>query len=419
MQMVLGYLLGYTVIITVLLPLYYKLQLTSIYTYLEGRFGPKSYKTGAVFFLISRTIGSAFRLYLSAMVLQFVLFDKMHLPFVLSVSIVVFFIYLFTYKGGIKTVVYTDTIQTAFMLASLIGCVLVINHKLGINFSGMVHTVADSSYSKIFFFDDWNDKKHFIKQFFSGAFIAIVMTGLDQDLMQKNLSCKSINDAQKNMLWYSLAFIPVNFVFLSLGVMLYVYAAKMGLTLPAHSDQLFPMIATSSEMPAIFIAIFIIGLVSCTYSSADSALTALTTSFTIDIMQANKKGEVALAQTRRLTHILMSVLLVVLILIFKLINNQSVISAVFVAAGYTYGPLLGLFSFGLFTKRKVRDRFVPWVCLFSPIICYILNLYSQILFNGYKFGYEILMLNGLLTFVGLYIISIGLKTSETGAIIEH
>lgn len=409
MQMVLGYIVGYYVIILVLLPLYYKLQLTSIYTYLEVRFGQNSYKTGAWFFLISRTIGSAFRLYLSAMVLQYVLFNKLHIPFALSVSIIVLFIYLFTYKGGIKTVVYTDTIQTAFMLASLIGCVWVINQKLDFNLPQMFYAIADSNYSQIFYFDDWNDKKHFVKQFFSGAFIAIVMTGLDQDLMQKNLSCKSLPDAQKNIKWYSMAFIPVNFLFLSLGALLYIYSAKMGVALPAHSDELFPMIATSNAMPVFFSAIFIIGLVSCTYSSADSALTALTTSFTIDIMQAQKKGDSQLEKTRKYTHIGMSILLVILILLFKLINNQSVISAVFTAAGYTYGPLLGLFAFGLFSKKQVRDNWVPYLCIASPIICYVLNLYSESLFNGYKFGFELLMLNGAITYLGLWLSSVRLK----------
>jgi SSS family solute:Na+ symporter len=404
MQMVLGYLAGYLVIANILMPVYYKMNLTSIYTYLETRFGKYSYKTGASFFLLSRTIGAAFRLFLSASVLQLVLFNHLNIPFWLTVFIVIAFIYLFTYKGGIKTIIWTDTIQTAFMLASLIICVIVINNKLNLNFSSMVHTIKESAFSQIFFFDDWTDKKYFIKQFFSGMFITIVMTGLDQDLMQKNLSCKNIKEAKKNMYWFSLTLIPVNLIFMTLGAMLYIYAAKTGLTLPAHSDDLFPTIATSSAMPIFFSTIFIIGLISCTYSSADSALTALTTSFTIDILHADKHGEQKLAKTRKIVHVFMALFLIALILIFKVINNQSVVSAVFTAAGYTYGPLLGMYAFGLFTKYNIKDKFVPYIAVASPIICYLLYIWSDILLFGYNFGFEILILNGLITFTGLWFI---------------
>jgi Na+/proline symporter len=399
MEMILGYLLGYFVIANVLMPVYYKLKLTSIYTYLGERFGQKSYITGASFFLLSRSVGSAFRLFLSANVLQIVLFSRIGVPFWATVFIVILFIYLFTFKGGIRTVVFTDTIQTAFMLISLVMCVFILNDKLGFSFSQMVSTIYHSDYSKIFFFDDFADKKHFIKQFLSGAFIAITMTGLDQDLMQKNLSCKNLKDAQKNMFWFSLTLIPVNLLFMSLGALLFIFCAQTGLPLPASSDDLFPTIAMQPFMPAFFSMIFILGLVSTTYSSADSALTALTTSFTLDILKAQKKGEEKLAKTRKVIHILMALLLVTLILIFKIVNNQSIISAVFTAAGYTYGPLLGMFAFGLITKWQVKDKWVPIVAILSPIICLAINFG----FPG-TFGFEMLLINGGLTFMGMVLL---------------
>jgi solute:Na+ symporter, SSS family len=399
MQMILGYLAGYAVIALILMPVYYNLKLTSIYTYLEGRFGPKSYLSGAVFFLISRTVGSAFRLFLSASVLHLVFFQHLGFPFWLTVIIIVLFIYLFTYKGGVRTVVFTDTIQTAFMLASLVSCVYILASKLDLNFQGVISTVKDSNYSQIFFFDNWGDKRHFLKQFLSGAFIAITMTGLDQDLMQKNLSCRNLKDAQKNMFWLSIMLIPVNLLFLSLGAMLFIFCAQTGFVMPISSDDLFPTIATQPFMPSYFLVIFILGLVSTTYSSADSALTALTTSFTFDILKANKKGEDVLAKTRKVVHIFMAISLVALILVFKIINNQSVISAVFTAAGYTYGPLLGLFAFGLFTKFMVIDKWVPIVTTCAPVICLALNF----IFPG-VFGFEMLLINGGLTFIGLFMI---------------
>ena len=399
LQMVLGYLAGYFIIGSILMPLYFRMNLTSIYAYLGIRFGPVSNKTGSSFFLLSRIVGSAFRLFLSANVLQIALFSHLGIPFWMTVLIVIFFIYIFTYKGGIRTVVFTDTIQTAFMLASLVSCIIILGHKLGLDFKSLMKTVYQSEYSKVFYFDNWADKKHFLKQFLSGAFIAITMTGLDQDLMQKNLSCKNLKEAQKNMFWFSLSLIPVNILFLSLGAVLFIFTSATGFPVPARPDDLFPAIAMQSFMPAIFSMIFILGLVSTTYSSADSALTALTTSFTIDILGAAKKGEEKLAKTRKMVHILMALMLVVLILIFKILNNQSVISAVFTAAGYTYGPLLGMFAFGLFTKWQVYDSFVPYISIASPIICLALN-YG---FPGY-FGFEIIIINGALTFLGLFAI---------------
>jgi len=399
MQMVLGYLAGYAVIVYVLMPLYYRLNLTSIYTYLEHRFGPRSYLSGATFFLISRTVGSAFRLFISANVLYYIIFQHIGISYFITVVGIVLLIYLYTFKGGIRTVVYTDALQTLLLLLSLVSCVVVIGQKLQLNFPGLISAIKDSEYSRIFFFDDWHDKRFFLKQFLSGAFIAIVMTGLDQDLMQKNLSCKNIKEAQKNMIWYSIALVPVNLLFLSLGALLYIFSAKTQFPVPAAADDLFPAIAMQPFMPSFFIVIFILGLVSVTYSSADSALTALTTSFTLDILKAQRKGEAVLAQTRKIVHIAMSVLLILLILIFRLINNQSVISALFTAAGYTYGPLLGLFAFGILTPYQVKDKWVPWITGAAPILCLCLNyLFPHV------FGFEMLIINGGITFLGLWLI---------------
>jgi solute:Na+ symporter, SSS family len=399
MQMVLGYLLGYLVIGTILMPVYYRLQLTSIYTYLKERMGQFSYKTGASFFLLSRTVGSAFRLFLSAAVMQIVLFNQLNFPFWLTGLIIIFFIYIYTYKGGVRTVIFTDTIQTAFMLASLISCVFILSHKLNLDFGNMVKTIYHSSFSQLFVFDNWKSEQHFLKQFFSGTFIAIAMTGLDQDLMQKNLSCKNLKEAQKNMFWFSLALIPVNLLFLSLGAILFIFSSQTGFPIPAHTDDLFPVIAMQSFMPPVFGLIFILGLVSTTYSSADSALTALTTSFTLDILDAQKRGEIILAKVRKVVHVFMALFLFVLVLIFHAVNDQSVIRAVFKAAGFTYGPLLGMFAFGLFTKWQVKDKWVPLVAIASPVICLVLNFG----FPG-TFGFEILIINGILTFLGLIII---------------
>lgn len=404
MQMVLGYLLGYVVIANVLMPLYYRLNLTSIYTYLESRFGFFSYKTGAAFFLLSRLIGAAVRLFLVANVLQIAIFNKWNVPFIATVIITVLLIWLYTNKGGIKTIIWTDSLQTLFMLLAVGLCVYFISRSLNLDFRSLVNTVADHSLSQILFLDDWQDKRYFLKQFFSGAFITIVMTGLDQDMMQKNLSCKNINEAKKNMFWFSIILIPVNLLFMSLGVLLFIYAKSNGIAVPDQTDDLFPLIATQGYLQPVVTVLFILGLIAAAYSSADSALTSLTTSFTVDILNTKGLVENALKRIRKRVHILISVILVIVILIFKAINDQSVISTIFTVAGYTYGPLLGLYSFGLFTKFKVKDKLVPWVALFSPVICYILNIYSETLLGGYQFGFELLILNGLITFTGLYLI---------------
>jgi len=409
MQMVLGYLVGYTVIATVLMPLYYRLNLTSIYTYLDDRFGRYSYKTGASFFLLSRTIGAAFRLYLVAGVLQLTIFDAWGVPFIATVIGTIVFIWLYTYEGGIKTIIWTDTLQTLFMLLAVVFTVGIISQELGFGFSEMVSTIKNSDYSKIFFFEDVNHPKYFWKQFMAGAFISIVMTGLDQDMMQKNLSCKNIGEAQKNMFSFSIVLVFVNLFFLALGALLYLFATAKGISIPDKTDNLYPLLATSGELPIIVGVLFILGLIAAAYSSADSALAALTTSACVDILDIEKKPKNDQTKLRKKVHVIMSGLLVVTIMIFKWVNNDSVISQVFTAAGYTYGPLLGLYAFGLFTKLNVRDKLVPFICLASPVVTYIINANSQALLGGYKFGFELLVLNGALTFIGLLAIS---KKSE-------
>lgn len=409
MQMVLGYLVGYTVIATVLMPLYYRLNLTSIYTYLDDRFGRYSYRTGASFFLLSRTIGASFRLYLVAGVLQLTIFDAWGVPFVATVIGTIVFIWLYTYEGGIKTIIWTDTLQTLFMLLAVILTVGIISQELGFGYSEMVSTIKQSDYSKIFFFDDVNSPKYFWKQFMAGAFISIVMTGLDQDMMQKNLSCKNIGEAQKNMFSFSIVLVFVNLCFLALGSLLYLFATAKGIEIPAKTDDLYPMLATDGHLPIIVGVLFILGLIAAAYSSADSALAALTTSACVDILDIEKKPKQEQTKLRKQVHVVMSGLLVLTIMIFKWMNDESVISAVFRAAGYTYGPLLGLYAFGLFTKLNVRDKLVPIICIASPVLTYIINANSEAWLGGYKFGFELLIPNGTLTFLGLFLIS---KKSE-------
>jgi SSS family solute:Na+ symporter len=404
MQMVLGYLVGYFVIAQVLLPLYYRLNLTSIYTYLDGRFGTRSYKTGASFFLLSRVIGASFRLYLVAGVLHISIFSSWNIPFWATVVITILLIWLYTFRGGIRTIIWTDTLQTLFMLLAVTIVVVLISRAMGLDFSGMVREVARSGYSKVFFFGDWKAGDHFVKQFLSGAFIAIVMTGLDQDMMQKNLSCRNLKEAQKNMYWMSAALVPVNLLFLSLGALLYIFATRSAIPIPERTDDLFPLIATQGYLSPVVTVLFMLGLVAAAYSSADSALTALTTSFTVDILNGTRLPEDRLRRLRKLVHVGISVILLGVILLFRAINNQSVISAIFTVAGYTYGPLLGFYSFGLFTKYRVKDRWVPLVAIVSPVLCYLISSNSARWFNGYTFGFELLILNGMLTFLGLLLL---------------
>lgn len=402
MQVVLGYIVGYLVIGTVLLPLYYKLNLTSIYTYLEERFGNYSYKTGASFFLISRVVGASFRLFLVANVLQVILFDDIGIAFWQTVIITVLLIWLYTFKSGIKTIVWTDTLQTLFMLIAVGVTIYFVSGELGLDSGNILGFILDSDLSKTFFFDDFKSSNYFWKQFISGAFIAIVMTGLDQDMMQKNLTCKTLKDAQKNMFWFTIVLTVVNFIFLCLGLLLTVYAAQNGID--AHKDDLFPILAKNHLGIVVFV-FFLIGLIAAAYSSADSALTALTTSFSIDILDIEKKlGPEAQIAKRKQIHVLFSIVLILVIVSFKyLIKDESVIAKLFVFAGYTYGPLLGLYAFGLFTKWQVKDKLVPVIAIFSPVLSYIISVNSSKWF-GFEFGFFILILNGLLTYLGLILI---------------
>lgn len=402
-QVVLGYIVGYFVIGSVLLPLYYRLNLTSIYTYLEQRFGRASYKTGASFFLLSRVVGSSFRLYLIAIVLQNLIFDEMNIPFWATVTFTIILIWLYTFKSGIKTIVWTDTLQTLFMLVAVGVTVYYVASDLGLDGSSLISFVSESDMSQVFFFDNWKSSDHFFKQFVSGAFIAIVMTGLDQDMMQKNLTCRTLKDAQKNMFWFTIVLVIVNFVFLVLGLLLTVYARTNGVD--AFGDQLYPVLASSGEFGYAVAVLFILGLIAAAYSSADSASTALTTSFSIDILDVEKKYKPQRQiKIRKQVHIGVSLTLIAVILIFKyLIADESVIAKLFVFAGYTYGPLLGMYSFGLFTKGKVKDKWVPLIAVLSPVLGYFISEYCANYLN-FDFGFFILILNGLLSFIGLILI---------------
>ena len=399
-QVVLGYLVGYYVIAKVLLPLYYKHNLISIYTYLENRFGFYSYKAGAFFFLLSRTIGASFRLFLVAGVLQIAIFNQLGLPYFFSVLLTILLIWIYTFKGGIKTIVWTDALQTLFMLSAVIITIVIITDKMNISLYESFHMVKNSSYSNIFYFD-WRAGNDFFKQFISGAFIAIVMTGLDQDMMQKNLTCRNLGDAQKNIFWFCVILVIANLLFLFLGALLYIYSESVNFQLPTSTDDLYPLLALN-ELGFLTSIIFILGIIAAAYSSADSALTSLTTSFCIDFLDIQKRNNKR--KIRLVVHVGFSILLFIVILIFNEINDESVINSIFKAAGYTYGPLLGLFSFGIFTKYKIKDKLVFLVCLISPLISYLVNIFSEDILFGYKFGFEILLLNGLLTFVGLFLI---------------
>ena len=412
MQMVFGYFLGYVTIAHILLPLYYKLNLTSIYTYLEERYGFWSYKSGALLFLLSRTIGASARLFLMANVLQITLFDALGIPFEITVMLTILLIWLYTFRGGIKTIIWTDTLQTIFMLLSVILTVIFIAHSMNLSFGGLVDVIKDSEYSKMFVFDDFHSKQNFFKQFLSGAFITIVMTGLDQDMMQKNLTCRNLKEAQKNMYWYSAAFVPVNLLFLSLGALLFIFAQNNGIPIPERADNLFPIIATGGYLPGIVGVIFILGLVAAAYSSADSALTSLTTSFSVDILNIKKYTEEKAKRIRLIVHIGFSIVLIFVILLFKILSNDSIISTLFTLAGYTYGPLLGFYAFGLFSKRKVVDKWLPGIAVASPVITGILD-FNAVRWFGFALGFEKLIINGVITILFLILSSMIRKNKNS------
>ncbi len=405
MVVVFGYLFGYFVIALILLPLYYRLKLTTIYSYLEKRFGFWSYKTGAGFFILSRILGASLRMFLVINVLQIFVFNAWSVPFWVNVLIFISLIIIYTLKGGIRTIIWTDTLQTTFMLLAVVLSVIYISKDLGSPVFKLARTVLDSSVSKMFI-TDWHNERFFIKQFLSGMFITISMTGLDQEMMQKNLSCRNIREAQKNMFTFSGITVFVNFLFLLLGAFLLIYARSKNITV-AMTDDLFPTIAFSYLGPVAGL-VFLIGLISAAFPSADGALTSLTTSVSIDFLGLEKRegmAEKSKTKTRYIVHITIALIFFACIMIFRSLNDRAIIDKLFTIAGYTYGPLLGLFSFGLFTKRQVNDRVTPFIAVLSPVTCYFLSTYSVELFNGYKFGFELLLLNGFLTFMGLWIFS--------------
>jgi Na+/proline symporter len=405
MVVVLGYLFGYFVIALVLLPLYYRLKLTSIYSYLEQRFGFWSYKTGAGFFILSRTLGASLRMFLVIKVLQIFVFDAWNVPFWINVLVFIILIILYTLKGGIRTIIWTDTLQTTFMLLAVVLSVIYIGKNLHIPLVKLVSVVKESSVSKMFI-TDWHHPRFFLKQFFSGMFITIVMTGLDQEMMQKNLSCKNIREAQKNMFTFSGILVFVNLLFLFLGALLLIFMQNKGITV-ASSDDIFPTVAIRYLGPVAGV-VFLIGLISAAFPSADGALTSLTTVVSIDFLGLERREgltERVKTRIRYAVHLVIALVFFISVLMFSMLNDRAVIDKLFTIAGYTYGPLLGLYSFGLFTKRIVNDKITPAIAIFSPVACFFLSKYSVVLFNGYKFGFELLLLNGLLTFIGLYIFS--------------
>lgn len=423
LQLVFGYFAGYMVIANVLLPLYYRMNLSSIYVYLNSRLGLHSYKTGAFYFLLSRVIGSSFRLYLVALVIDGFILSKLGVPFWLTVMITIGLIYVYSFKGGIRTIVYTDTFQTTFLVLGVILSIVLISRELNLDLAGLINSIGASRYSEVFVWD-WRPGNNFVKHFLSGMFICIVMTGLDQDMMQKNLSCRNIRDAKKNMYWMSSMLVIVNILFLSLGALLYIYANSKGVIMEhfhnpgmvqdcsislldpgadnfrcGKTDELFPFLVFNYLPPAVGF-VFILGLLAAAYASADSALTALTTSFCVDFLGFKEDNQ--RMGTRNMVHIGFSLLFFIAIILFKVLNNESVINSLFTLAGYTYGPLLGMFSFGILTRYRIRDKVVPYISVAAPVMCYFLDKYSERLFWGYKFGFELLIINGLLVFSGLY-----------------
>lgn len=405
LQMVLGFVVGQFIIAFVLIPLFYKMNLVSIYEYLENRFGIASYKTGAWFFFISKMLGASVRLFLVCITLQLLVFDPLNLPFILNAFITVLLVWLYTFKGGVKTLIWTDAFKTFCLVISVVLTIYFIAKDLHLDAKGLFNTIKDSDLSKTFFFDDINDKRYFFKQFFAGIFTMIATTGLDQDMMQRNLSCKNHKDSQKNMITSGISQFFIIALFLMLGALLYIYSAQMQIELPESSDQLFPLIATSGYFPLIVGVLFIIGLISAAYAAAGSALTALTTSFTVDILQSKEKlSDQELDKTRKRVHIGMAICMMAVITVIKYLNNTSVIDAVYILTSYTYGPILGLFTFGILCKKQVKDKYIPLIAVIAPILCYIVDRNSKAWFNGYSFSYELLILNAIFMIIGLTLV---------------
>ncbi len=402
LQFVMGNMVGYAIIALVLIPLFYRLRLVSIYQYLQDRFGQNSYLTGSGFFLISQTIGASFRLFLAALVLQIAFFDAFGIPFYVTVFVTITLIWLYTFRGGIKTIVWTDTLQTTFLLLAVLISIYMIMDQMNLGAGEVVKVISNSEMSTIF---DWNWKsdRNFFKTFLAGIFITIAMNGLDQNVMQKNLTIKKTSDAQKNIFWFSLTFFFSTVLFLALGVLLYKFALDQGLEIPQSTDDLYPMLALN-HFGVLAGIVFLLGIVAAAFSSADSALTALTTSFCVDILNIPKRKQESQKKTRLLVHIGFTLLMFCVIVAFNEVNDSSVVNSVFKVAGFTYGPLLGLFTFGLLTKVKVKDKFVPLVCIAAPLLSVLLDVNSTAWFNGYKFGFEILLVNAAITCFGLFLL---------------
>lgn len=403
MQMCVGFFFGYLVVAFVLLPLYYKYNLTSIYSYLDVRFGKRAYRTGASFFLLSKLTGAAARLYLVCLILQTYVLDAIGIPFWVTAGGVVWLICLYTFQGGIKTLVWTDALQTFCLIAALLLILYQVCRLSGFTPGEAMEYISASPHSRWIEWEDWGSKQHFVKQFFSGIFIVIVMTGLDQDMMQKNLTCKNLKDARKDMCSYGFLFIPLNWLFLCLGILLLALASKEGIALPENGDSILPFLCAEGYLGSAVLVLFTIGIIAAAFSSADSALTALTTSFCVDLLDVERRYRKP-EQVRKWVHGGIALLFVVFILLFEAVNNSSVIDAIYMIASYTYGPLLGLFGFGMFTRRVPRGKWIPYICVAVPVFCYGLDRLTANMLN-YHFGYELLMLNGLLTFAGFYAVS--------------
>ena len=405
LQMVMGFVVGQFIIAFLLIPLFYRMNLVSIYGYLENRFGGSSHKTGAWFFFISKALGAAVRLFVVCLTLQLLVFDAYHLPFALNVACTVALVWLYTFRSGVKSLVWTDSLKTFCLITSVGLCIYFISNNLQLNFAALIRAVSESDLSRTFFFDDMNDRRYFFKQFLGGVFTMIAMTGLDQDFMQRNLSCKNTKDSQKNMITSSLMQFVIIFLFLVLGVILYLFSARNGIRNPEKSDELFTMIATGGYFPIVVGILFIVGLISSAYAAAGSALTALTTSFTIDILGVEGKSEDEVRRLRKKVHFGMMIVMGLVIFVFGILNNKTVIDAVYTIASYTYGPIVGMFAFGIAMKQRVRDKYIPIVAIVSPFLCYVMQHNSERWFNGYQFSYELLLINALFTFLGLWALS--------------
>ena len=403
MQLVLGFFAGYLAVTYLLLPLYYRLNLVSIYSYLETRFGVSSYKTGSLFFILSRIVGTASKLYLVIFILQSLVFESMNVPFWLTVSIIVLAIWIYTFRSGMKTILWTDVLQTICIITALVLIISQVASKLGLDLGDIVEVVKTSERSRIFVFDDWRSPQNFVKQFLSGIFIVIVMTGLDQNMMQKNLTCKSLKEAKKNMVSYGFGFIPLNFLFLVLGILLLLFASEYGIQLPEKTDEILPVLA-SRHLGLPVLICFTIGIVASSFSNADSALTSLTTATCIDLMGTGCMESVKARRVRNVVHLLMALTLLGAVIAIEYIGQSNILDFIYKAVSYTYGPLLGLYFFGLFTNLKIRDKWAPLVCILAPVLSYLFEWWLMTSF-GYKVGYEILFFNGVVTALGLWTIS--------------